>query len=286
MRKITRGIITSNTNNIYLDGKTVARKLTKNDLMFYSLYWDKIVIPQGNFIMSPIPEEESYIKEGSLVYHRPINARVSINTSKIDSYYLELFYKTFDFLKNERNDTDWTLYHNIENAFQPNANIVELNALRVRLNSVLPVPSTFVTADKVIEFREKNRDRLEALHNCIFDLYVSISNINEPDIRSIYEQQKFNQLDDAIKDYQSSFKSIFKNPLFMPLTSDINIKDHAIGLSQMVVEQNISIKGVFDLSKSFLKIFSTKQSIPKSVSHETRFHYIGEAIQNGIISQF
>ena len=72
----------------------------------------------------------------------------------------------------------------------------------------------------------------------------------------------------------------------MPLTADINIKNSALELGQMIIEQNISLKGAIDLGKNFLSIFSIEQNIPKVVSERTNFQYIGEAIQGGIISQF
>ncbi|MDC5068253.1 DUF6236 family protein [Acinetobacter baumannii] len=287
MTKLKRGIILSNTNGMIFGNnpKLLEPELTKIDLMNLALYWDQINLSFG-IVRKAIEGEESFIKEGILQYkHARLGFSGIFNEINFHKNNLEALIKCYEESRRDKT-VDWTMYHRVNSPFYENYDVVKKNTIRVKLNSLLPIPSKFVTADQILEFKEKNQKSLQNLHNYIFDIFLRISNIQDPDLRSIYEIQLFNEFEEALADYKGAFKSKFKNPQFMTLTADVNIKNSLLDVGQMILDQSMTIKGAIDLSKNFLTIFSTKQNIPKAVSNNTTFHYIGEAIQHGLISQF
>lgn len=288
MNVLKRGIIVSNTNGFTFKSSEhlLEPRLTQLDLMNYSFYWDQILMSYG-WVLQPIAGDESYIKEGILQYQSGVQGFSGVpSPENIHKNAMESLIKCYAEFRFPNTPIDWTIHHRVNSPFYVGNDLVEKNIMRVKFNSLLPIPSQFVTADKILEFKEHNQQSLQNLHNHIFDIYARISNISDPDIRSIYEQQQFNEFEESLKEYKSAFKSKFKNPLLMPLTADINLNSGLLEAGQMILDQSISIKGALEFGKNILSIFSTKQNIPKVVSNNTTFHYIGEAIQRGIISQF
>ncbi|MCZ3129154.1 DUF6236 family protein [Acinetobacter baumannii] len=282
---LKRGIIVSHTSGISFQDKPELREppVTETELMNYAFYWDQILMP-FNIVLHPIKGDESYIKEGILQYKFGGGFSGMLTPENIHKNNMEALIKCYEEHRFPNTPFDWTIHNRVSSPFIANDKVVEKNIIRVKFNSLLPIPSQFVTADKILEFKEKNQSSLQNLHNHIFDIYVRISNISDPDIRSIYEQQLFNEFEESLKEYKSAFQSKFKNPLLMPLTADI--KSCLMEAGEMVLGQNISIKGTLEIGKNILSIFSTKQNIPKAVTNNTTLRYIGEAIQQGVISQF
>jgi hypothetical protein len=50
--------------DITLNGFTMKRSISPEEIRYYALYWDKIIIPGSNLIYVGIPEEELLIETG------------------------------------------------------------------------------------------------------------------------------------------------------------------------------------------------------------------------------
>ena len=67
---MSRGVIAAPAIiNIHGDGFTMERGLSPQELRYYLLYWDKVVIPGTNLVYVRLPEEDILIESG--VIERP-----------------------------------------------------------------------------------------------------------------------------------------------------------------------------------------------------------------------
>jgi len=65
--KMDRGVIASpGSINRLPKGFQMERSLSIDELRYYILYWDKVVIPGNNLVYIGLPEEELLIESGAL----------------------------------------------------------------------------------------------------------------------------------------------------------------------------------------------------------------------------
>lgn len=68
-RRISKGIILSGTT-VNNENGVVAKDLSLQDLMFYGLYWDNVILTQIPMIETSSPEIEQFKQNGIIDYFR------------------------------------------------------------------------------------------------------------------------------------------------------------------------------------------------------------------------
>ncbi len=69
-KTMSRGVIAAPAIiNIQGDGFTMERALSPQEIRYYALYWDRVVIPGNNLVYIGLPDEELLIESG--VIERP-----------------------------------------------------------------------------------------------------------------------------------------------------------------------------------------------------------------------
>jgi hypothetical protein len=172
-----RGVIAS-ASVITTSGDTAhfGNPLTAEQVRYYTLYWDRIIIPANNLIYQVIPDEEILIETG--VIERP-----TITLGLRESYYgsaqigqacLEAQAQAARrLIQNDRN-TDWVLHQFGNDLIVPVSEQEERNSLRFELISQLPVPKKDVPIVEIFEFKARRRDELDNLHAHLDQLYLDI----------------------------------------------------------------------------------------------------------------
>nr|WP_289710448.1 DUF6236 family protein [Aeromonas hydrophila] len=177
---MTRGVIAAPAIiNVHGDGFTMERGLTPEEIRYYALYWDKVVIPGSNLVYVGIPEEDILIQSG--VIERPsVGFQGSFNGSAIANSFAIAQSVVAQKLMEEDKATDWVL-HQIGNKLSlPSQYVNSKNSLRFELINLLPVPNGVTPIADILEFKERRKTELNALHDCIELAYIEALKCPDP----------------------------------------------------------------------------------------------------------
>jgi hypothetical protein len=174
------------------DSFTFKRGISPQELRYYILYWDRVVIPVNNIISIGLPEEEILIKSGaierpSVVFSGFLDGKATANSYAIAQAIIA------QKLMTEDKSTDWVI-HQIGNQLNiPDKFSEPRNSLRFDLVNLLPVPNGLVPIPDILEFKERRKDELNALHNRIEEVYIEALKCPDPSFgrnRAITELQE------------------------------------------------------------------------------------------------
>jgi hypothetical protein len=232
-----RGIIASSGKAERIDKEGVSFKgiLNKEDLNYYTLYFDEIVIPTNNIIHFGLPQENELISLNIL--KRPqiqISQWTSIQGEGSFDIFLESQLIIAKKLISEKSDTDWTLHQIGDSTIIMDGYNKDFNSIKVRLQECLPVPTENVSFEQILNFKLKRNDELLALHTSIDELYIEI--LKSPD--SNFSSKKcISELNLSIQNLEKSSNETFKHLNKYDLTTELNInaKDIALALGGGVV---------------------------------------------------
>lgn len=153
-------------------GFQIERSISAEDLRFYVLYWDHVVIPGNNLIYVRVPEEEELIAAGAISRPR-VQFTGRFEGDQVATALLGCQGIVATQLAKEA-DTDWVVHQFGEDVLSLPGASEEVSALRIAVASVLPVPPGDLPIAEVLEFKQRKHSELRALHDCLDELYFDI----------------------------------------------------------------------------------------------------------------
>lgn len=163
------------------NGFVFQRSISPEELRYYLLYWDKVVIPGTNLVYIEVPDESVLIETG--VISRPkisFNGRYS-GSSLVDSLAFAQAKVAATLIADDK-DTDWVVHQIGSTLSLPDAYKTESRNLRVDLTNLLPVPEGDAPIIEILEFKERRRDELGYLHQCLDETYSEILSSPDPSL--------------------------------------------------------------------------------------------------------
>lgn len=197
--------------------------MSELEVNYFALYWDKIIVPDNNFISIALPKENDLIQSG-LVERPEISFQGVVGSGELPRLLLLAQYRILQELRNKDKSTDW-FYHQIgEELVLPQSTQVIMSSLRMELTDALPVPPPDANITDILEFKLRRKDELGELHDYIDSLYRRIINSGDVDfeksqcyadlVRSI---QNINRVHDEL--WSSPFKLSLKTSFEADLNS-------------------------------------------------------------------
>lgn len=179
---MTRGVIAAPAIiSIHGDGFTMERGLSPQEIRYYALYWDKVVIPGSNLVYVGLPEEDILIQSG--VIERPrVGFQGSFGGADIGNSFAVAQSAVAKKLMEEEKTTDWVLHQIGNNLSIPKEYIEQINSLRFELVNLLPVPDGTTPIADILEFKERRKTEFNALHECIELAYIEALKCPDPDL--------------------------------------------------------------------------------------------------------
>jgi hypothetical protein len=180
-----RGVIASPALiDITFDGFTMKRSISSEEIRYYALYWDKIVIPGSNLVYVGVPEEELLIETG--VIERPrVSFGGSWGGSDLGHSFALAQSKVAEGLIKSNDDCDWVLHQMGRTLALPTQFQVQQRNLRFDLINALPVPSGDTPIEDILDFKYRRKDQLGDLHQSLDALYVDVLNSPDPSFASL-----------------------------------------------------------------------------------------------------
>lgn len=218
-----RGIIAA-SNAIYKvpQGFVIGKAPSLDQLRYYSLYWDKVVIPRFDFIPDElqVPQEEGFISAGIL--ERPEIETLAFGAPQREAWVNIMLRSqsqiTKDFMQEK--DTDWVMQQEGFTLLLPEEYSIECNTLRVDLANCLPVPTGEVNAYDILEFKEYRRDEFLALHEHLDALYEQA--LLSPD-KSLSSKKAISDFTKSIADLDKITHERFKRSRKFDLSTELRI---------------------------------------------------------------
>lgn len=284
-----RGIIAA-SNAIYKvpQGFIIGQAPSLNKLRYYSLYWDKVVIPKFDFIPDElqVPQEEGFISAGIL--ERPETETLPFGEPRREAWVGLMLRSQSQTAKNlmQEKDTDWVMQQEGFNLTFDEEHTVERNTLRIDLAGCLPVPLGKVDVYDILEFKENRRDELLALHNFLDELYQQV--LLSPD-QSLASKKAMSNILESIDNLNKVTQERFKTFTRENLSSLFNLYGAEIGKGVVLDAVATHFTGVAfpiatvsNVINASIKVSVQKTAIFKPASENLKLAYLSSAQKKGL----
>ena len=210
------------------DGFVMERGISKEELRYYILYWEKVVIPGNNLVYIKVPEEDTLIACEAISRPR-VEFQGSLQGDQVTGALLAC--QSIVAKKLVRDKTvDWVLHQIGESLVLPPDFASQQDAIRVALVNALPVPDGEVPVHEILEFKQRHKDELIELHDSIDELYFEV--LNSPD-ESLATKKAVFRFQSAIQNLDKASNEQFKKTRKYNLSVELNVnaKDIIVGAS-------------------------------------------------------
>lgn len=282
-----RGVIASPGIIIPLaQGFRMDRSISPEELRYYVMYWDKVVIPGNNLVYISIPEEEDLISCGAIERPR-IGFQGSFQGDQITNAILACQSIVASELVHDKS-TDWVIHQVGNSIICPDEFKQQRNIIRVDLASVLPVPSGNTPINEVLEFKERRSAELKELHEALDEFYEQILSAPDPDLAS---KKAVSRLQESILSLNQVSSEKFERSRKFDFSVELNLsgKDISVGASSgaiidfLATGYTIPLATLVGAIASTINIKSKSTNTFQPASENTKLAYLSHASQEGVI---
>lgn len=267
-------------------GFSMDRSISPEELRYYVMYWDKVVIPGNNLVYIGIPEEEDLISCGAI--ERPkITFQGSFQGDQVTKAILSCQSIVASDLVNDKS-TDWVIHQIGKSVIYPEEFNERRNIIRVDLASVLPVPRAETPINEVLEFKERRRSDLTELHEALDELYEQILTAPDPELAS---KKAVSRLQKSILNLNKVSNEKFEHSHKFDFSVELNLsgKDIFVGASSgalldfLASGYTIPVATIVGAIASTINIKSKSTNIFQPASENTKLAYLSHASQESVI---
>lgn len=239
-----RGVIASPAIiSIHGDGFTMERSISAEEVRYYAMYWDKVVIPGSNLVYVGIPEEEVLIETG--VIDRPrVGFSGTWGGANIGHSFALAQAAVAKKLIEEDKTTDWVIHQIGTTLSLPSEFLEKRNTLRLDLINVLPIPSGDIPIVDVLEFKQRRADELNNLHLRLEHAYLEA--LKSPD-QDLAGKLAIRELEESILDLQAVTSEKWQRTSKFDFSMELNLDGSRI-------VQGVAAGAAFDFFSNGLAI--------------------------------
>lgn len=284
-----RGIIASpGIITPLVGGFRMKRSLSAEELSYYILYWDEIVIPGNNLIYIAVPGEEELINCKAISRPR-VEFQGAFQGDQITNAILDCQSIVADQLV-KITDIDWVI-HQIGTGLSIPQNFSEQRKLlRIAIANALPVPAPDIPIVEILEFKKRRSDELAEMHEALDAVYQEV--LSKPDI-DLAARKAVSQLKKSIESLQKISANELRAERKYSLSVQFNLDGEkavpAIGTGALfdllTNGLTIPIGTIGSALLSTLKIKSSAEYTFKPAHDKMKFAYLSNASTEGLISR-
>ena len=268
-------------------GFRMERNISSEELRYYVLYWDRVVIPGNNLVYIGIPEEDDLIACGAITRPR-IVFEGSFQGDQVTHAMLSCQSIAAKELVGDKS-TDWVIHQIGHTAVFPSDFNEERNIIRVDLARTLPVPSADTPICEILEFKERRQSELKELHDALDEFYEQILVAPDPELTKM---KSVTRLQESIAALGKVSKEKFSISRQFDFSVQLNLdgKEISVGAASGAIIDffatgfTIPIATLLGAAVSTIKIKSTHTATFKPAGANTKLAYLSRASTEGIIS--
>ncbi|MDC4428021.1 DUF6236 family protein [Acinetobacter baumannii] len=181
-KHLTRGIITYPGTVSIKDGSfNLDSLLTENDMYYFAMYWDKILIPSGmvrvDLACDRAFESNGVLEKISTIRYPPDSSCLTEDGKSIDGIKHEIW--VFGELAKQKINARgevWDINHVDSDPIYMDQHSRKTNTIRLRATEVLPYPviTEKYNIEDLLNFKQRRADELAALHDSMDNLVKRI----------------------------------------------------------------------------------------------------------------
>ena len=283
-----RGVIAASSIIRPLEqGFVMERSISKEELRYYILYWDKVVIPGNNLVYIAVPEEEELIASQAIARPR-VQFQGTYQGSQVTDAILGCQALVAERLVQDKT-VDWVLHQVGDSLALPSNFVSQRDTIRVALANTLPVPYAEVPVQEILKFKQNRKDELVELHNSIDELYFEV--LNSPD-KGLATKKAVFRFQSAIQNIDKTSHERFKKTRKYDLSVELNLngKDIIAGASAGALIGffgggfAIPITAAIGAVVPMIKINAKASYTFKPAKENTKLAYISNASKENIIN--
>jgi hypothetical protein len=262
---------------------SISSNISSEDMNYYLMYWDKIVIPTNNIIHVRVNNEKELIKNGILERPR-IRFKEWSTSSKVDLFLVPQSIVANDLLENDK-IIDWTVHQIGDHVEIADLQKKEFNSIKLDLVNCLPVPVGNVAFEDILKFKEKRIDEFGELRSTLDTLYFDILGSQDSDLQI---KKNVDALKTAIENLNKSSKEKFKISTKYDFSVQINPSgtDFGNALALGAFVDVFSGTELFKYVLGGLSIFRIKAEMStsvKSAENKLKLSYLAKATNKNLI---
>lgn len=267
-------------------GFKMERSLSPEELRYYIMYWDKVVIPGNNLVYIGLPDEDILIQSGAIERPR-VGFSGSFGGDQVTDAILSCQSLVAKELVKDKS-VDWVIHQLGSECSFPNGYNQRRNIVRVDLASILPVPDKDTSIYEILEFKENRKDELKNLHNHLDSLYELV--LTAPD-SELAAKKSMSELASVISDLTVVTAEKFTKTRKFDLSAELNLsgKDIAVGMASgslidfFALGMDIPLATIAGAIISTIKVTSKATSTFQPAAHNSKLAYLSTAINDGLV---
>ena len=268
------------------NGFVMERSISKEELRYYILYWDKVVIPGNNLVYMAVPEEKELIACNAIERPR-VQFQGAYQGNQVTDAILGCQALVAKKLVQDRS-VDWVLHQVGDSLVLPPNYMSQRDTICVALVNVLPVPSEEVPVQEILAFKQKRKDELVELHESIDKLYLEV--LNSPDER-LATSKAVHKFQSAIHKVEKTSHERFKKTRKYDFSAELNLngKDIIAGASAGALIGffgggfTIPIAAALGAVVPMIKINARASYTFEPAKENTKLSYVSKASREGIL---
>jgi hypothetical protein len=267
-------------------GFVMERSISEEELRYYVMYWNRVVIPGNNLVYIGVPEEEGLIKAGAISRPR-VSFQGSFQGDQITYAILSCQSIVAAGLVTDKS-MDWVIHQIGDQTAFPSQYGQERNVLRVTLANALPVPSLETPINEILEFKEKRKDELNELHETLDELYEEVLRSPDPELAT---KRAVSRLKDSILNIDAASTERFAKSRKYDFSAQLNLngKDIVVSASAGALIDffssgfSIPLATVAGAVASLIKINAKAAYTFKPAEANSKLAYLSHATKEGMI---
>lgn len=200
------------------EGFEMKRSLSLDEMRYYALYWDKVVIPSNNLVHIGVPQEDAFISAGAI--ERPnIGFQGSYGGNQLTDAILSCQSIVAKELVKDKT-MDWVIQQFGDECILLDNYSEERNTLRIDLAACLPVPTGEVNIYDILEFKEQRKNEFITLHEYLDEFYEEALSSPDQDLAS---KKALSKLAKSIDDLDKVTHERFQKSNKHDLSAELNL---------------------------------------------------------------
>lgn len=290
-RPIVRGVIANAALcSITPSGFTLGAAIGAEEIRYYALYWDKVVIPTTNLVHVEVADETELIRaqvvqrpkftlqgqsfRGNELGYAMLNAQSSVARQMIE----------------RDRSTEWVIHQFGSEILVPDGLMSQARVLRFELASALPVPSGDVPLPDVLEFKHRRYAELLQLHECMDAAYLDALRSPDPGLSA---KTSIANLRKAVSDLDLVSKERWKVTSKFDLSTELSVDGGRIlqgaaagaAFDFFATGMAIPIGATLGAIASVVRISAKASSTADAVKDQLKLAYLSRAIGEKIVQK-
>ncbi|WP_373962502.1 DUF6236 family protein [Kosakonia sacchari] len=201
------------------------------ELNYLTLYWDRLVSPTNNIFHFTFKNEDELIKCGLLTRPKYVQKN-GFYAGDMPNFFANIHVDALSMMRKEQGDIDWRMHFFDDKVSIPSELSRKKEVVRFELDNLLPVPPVDTPLHDILEFKERRKAELLALHGYLDELYEEVLKAGDFNLQ---RAKALSGLKAAINDLNELNKHYWQSPIKFNFSSSFEFDlNQLVGSAEII----------------------------------------------------